>query len=51
MDLTTPFYSTKPDGTGLGLAIFQRMIVAHGGELTIVSADSDTTVNVLLPII
>jgi hypothetical protein len=36
---------------GLGLAISQRIIVAHGGELTIVSADSGTTVNVLLPII
>ncbi|PSB58453.1 ATPase [Chamaesiphon polymorphus CCALA 037] len=48
--LTTPFYSTKPAGTGLGLAISQRIIIAHGGELAIVSSDSGTTVNVLLPI-
>jgi signal transduction histidine kinase len=48
--LTTPFYSTKPAGTGLGLAISQRIIVAHGGELAIVSSASGTTVNVLLPI-
>jgi signal transduction histidine kinase len=48
--LTTPFYSTKPAGTGLGLAISQRIIITHGGELAIVSADSGTTVNVLLPI-
>jgi signal transduction histidine kinase len=48
--LTTPFYSTKPAGTGLGLAISQRITVAHGGELAIVSSGSGTTVNVLLPI-
>jgi signal transduction histidine kinase len=48
--LTTPFYSTKSSGTGLGLAISKRIIVAHGGELEIVSSGSGTTVNVLLPI-
>jgi two-component system sensor histidine kinase HydH len=29
-----PFVSTKETGTGLGLSICQRIIAAHGGELT-----------------
>lgn len=48
--LTEPFYSTKPSGTGLGLAIVKRIIIAHGGELTIASTAQGTTVSVHLPI-
>jgi len=29
-----PFVSTKETGTGLGLSICQRIVTAHGGELT-----------------
>ncbi len=29
-----PFVTTKETGTGLGLSICQRIIVAHGGEIT-----------------
>jgi signal transduction histidine kinase len=44
-----PFCSTKPSGTGLGLAISQRIILAHGGELTIASTSSGTIVRIHLP--
>jgi signal transduction histidine kinase len=49
--LTTPFFSTKPSGTGLGLAISKRIIIAHGGELKIISSSKGTTVSVYLPTI
>lgn len=29
-----PFVTSKPSGTGLGLAIVQRIVEAHGGEIT-----------------
>lgn len=35
LQLTQPFFSTKPNGTGLGLAITKRIVNAHGGELLI----------------
>ena len=48
----SPFFSTKPrgKGTGLGLSISQDIVHAHGGDLTIESADGEfTTVSVELP--
>jgi signal transduction histidine kinase len=49
--LTEPFCSTKPSGTGLGLAIVKRIIIAHGGELSIQSdLRSGTTIKVYLPL-
>ena len=45
-----PFFTTRPTGTGLGLAIVDRIIEAHGGELTIQSAVGlGTTAAVFIP--
>jgi signal transduction histidine kinase len=45
-----PFYSTRTEGTGLGLAIAQRIAVAHGGELELVSTPgAGTTARLRLP--
>jgi signal transduction histidine kinase len=49
--LGRPFMSTKPFGTGLGLPIAQRIVAAHGGELSFESApDVGTTAVVRLPV-
>jgi signal transduction histidine kinase len=47
-----PFFTTKPAGvgSGLGLSVCQRIIVAHGGELTVESVvGRGTTFRVVLP--
>jgi len=49
-----PFYTTKPagKGTGLGLSVAKRVIIDHGGEISISSkVDSGTTVLIKLPIL
>lgn len=46
-----PFFTTRPAGTGLGLAIVERVVRAHGGELTIHSRyGSGTNVTVAIPL-
>lgn len=48
--LTEPFFSTKPSGTGLGLAIVRRLMLLHGGELSLRSDAIDgTRVRILFP--
>jgi signal transduction histidine kinase len=36
----TPGYSTHADGTGLGLAIVERIVEAHGWDITLTAAES-----------
>ena len=45
-----PFFTTKATGTGLGLAVVKRIVEAHGGEVTLGSAEGQgTTFTVRLP--
>jgi signal transduction histidine kinase len=39
-----PFFTTKSRGYGIGLAIVQKIIVAHGGDVTVEKSDSSGTV-------
>lgn len=45
-----PFFTTKPRGTGLGIPIADRIVDAHGGEMTLESElGVGTTVTIMLP--
>ncbi len=35
-----PYVTTKPQGTGLGLAIVRKILLDHGGDITVASAPS-----------
>ena len=46
-----PFFTTKDSGTGLGLAIVQRLVQAHGGEITLENASTGgVRATVVLPV-
>lgn len=45
-----PFFTTKATGTGLGLSVVKRVVDAHGGSVTVRSAEGEATVfSLLLP--
>ncbi len=46
-----PYFTTKPSGTGLGLSIVQKIMEAHGGDVTIASSlGHETVVSLWLPL-
>jgi Na+/proline symporter/signal transduction histidine kinase len=46
-----PLFTTRPRGTGLGLAIVRKIVVEHGGSVSLTSRQSlGTSVTVLMPI-
>ncbi len=44
-----PFFTTKEKGTGLGLAIVHKIVVSHGGSLSVESSDKGTTFRIRFP--
>jgi two-component system, NtrC family, sensor histidine kinase HydH len=49
--LFKPFQTTKPNGNGLGLATARRIVIAHGGEMTVASTvGHGTKFTIRLPI-
>jgi two-component system sensor histidine kinase HydH len=39
-----PFFTTKSRGYGIGLALVQKILLAHGGDVTVETSDSTGTV-------
>jgi PAS domain S-box-containing protein len=46
-----PFFTTKERGTGLGLAIVHKIVVSHGGTISVKSSDEGTTFTMRLPLV
>ncbi|NCO67470.1 MAG: hypothetical protein COY75_06170 [Nitrospirae bacterium CG_4_10_14_0_8_um_filter_41_23] len=46
-----PFFTTKENGTGLGLAIVHKIVVSHGGSISVDSSDNRTTFRIRFPLV
>ena len=47
-----PFYTTKEKGVGMGLALVQKIIVHHGGAITVNSREGNgSTFIITLPVV
>jgi len=45
-----PFFTTKDKGTGLGLSLVQKIIVSHGGSISVDSSERGATFRIRLPL-
>ncbi len=45
-----PFFTTKEKGTGLGLAIVHKIVISHGGSISVESSNKGTTFRIRLPL-
>jgi two-component system, NtrC family, sensor histidine kinase PilS len=45
-----PFFTTKEKGTGLGLAIVHKIVVSHGGSISVESSEKGTTFRIRFPV-
>lgn len=45
-----PFFTTKPQGSGVGLALARQILLAHGGDLTLVEGEGGARFEAMLPI-
>jgi PAS domain S-box-containing protein len=45
-----PFFTTKDRGTGLGLALVHKIVVSHGGSISVASSDTGTTFRIRFPL-
>jgi two-component system sensor histidine kinase PilS (NtrC family) len=45
-----PFFTTKENGTGLGLAIVHKIVVSHGGSISVDSSNNRTTFRIRFPL-
>ncbi len=44
-----PFFTTRPQGTGLGLSVVKAVAAAHGGDVSVSTADPGTCFSIQLP--
>lgn len=44
-----PFYSTKEKGSGIGLSLCRQILLAHGGNITVISDHGQTVFTLIFP--